>query len=103
VTARAFILIDAVPNRENDVYESVLKFPGVVAARRLKQRVGQGDVLALVEAPTQEELERIISSRMRSLTWVHAIIRIMPHHTMMGPVYGLMEEMYKEADRRKPT
>ena len=100
---RAFVLIDAVPKHEEDVLEALGKFPGVVGRRRLQQRVGQGDIIALLDASDGVELEKLITSRLRSVAWVHAIIRVQPHHTLMGPLLRVMEEMHHEADAAKKS
>lgn len=100
--ARAFAMIDALPRREQDVYEALAKVPAVVSRRLLTQRVGQGDILVLLEAADNTALEKVFTNELRSVQWVHNIIRIQPHHTLMGPVQKLMGEMYAEADAKKP-
>lgn len=98
--ARAFVLIDALPRKEQLVFDSLGKMPAVVSKRMLPQRVGQGDIIALVEATDHDEVERFITNQLRSLNFVHNIIRVQPHQTLLGGVHKLMEEMYKEADAR---
>jgi hypothetical protein len=100
--ARAFVLIDALPNRERDVFDALGKVQAIVGRRLLKQRLGQGDVIALLEAPDEDGLERLITNELRSVPWVHSIRRVMPHHTLFGPVQREMEELHREAEARKP-
>ena len=97
--ARAFVLIDVLPNRDKEVLEALGKMPFVIAKRPLKQRVGQADLIALVEGKDQGELETFITSRMR-MTWVHSVKRVQPHHTMLGWVQREMEEMAREVEAR---
>lgn len=99
--ARAFVLIDVLPNREKEVLEALAKMPFVVAKRPLKQRVGQADLIALIEGQDQAEVETFITSRMR-MSWVHSVKRVMPHHTMLAWVQREMEDMAREVESRRP-
>ncbi|HEV8360251.1 MAG TPA: hypothetical protein VGR28_07350 [Candidatus Thermoplasmatota archaeon] len=97
---RAFVLIDALPKREKDVFDSLGKVQGVIGRRLLPQRVGQGDIIVLLEAPDADGLERLITNQLRSVPNVHTIIRVLPHATLLGPVRALMDEMYREVEAR---
>lgn len=98
---RAFVLIDALPKREQDVFVALAKVPGVIARRMLPQRAGQGDLLVLVEAPDAAGLERLMTNQLRSVGGVHNIIRLRTDATLLGPLQKLMREMYEEADAGK--
>lgn len=97
--AHAFVLIDALPSKEKDVLEALGGWPFVVSRRLLKQRVGQADIIALIEGKDQAELETFIISRMRN-SWIHSVKRVQPHHTMLAWVQREMEDMMREVEAR---
>lgn len=98
---QTFVLIDALPKREQDVYEALGRLPFVVSRRLLPHRAGQGDILALVETADKMELERRLTNDLRGVPHVHNIIRLRTDATLLGPLSKAMEEMYHEAQRRK--
>jgi DNA-binding Lrp family transcriptional regulator len=100
MVARAFVLIDALPSKEKAVFESLGKVPEIISKRLLTQRVGQGDIIVLLQAPDTDGLERLITNQLRSVPNVHTIIRVLPHATLLGPVRALMDEMAREVEAR---
>jgi DNA-binding Lrp family transcriptional regulator len=98
---RAFVLIDALPRRDTEVLESLGKFPQVIAKRALKERVGQADLIALLEGKDQDEIEKLITGHLRGVAGIHTIKRIMPHHTILAPVQLVMEDMYREVEQKR--
>lgn len=98
--ARAFVLLDALPKREQDVFNALDKVSGVVSKRMLPQRAGQGDILVLVEAADDHGLERLLTNEMRSVHGVHNVIRVRADATVLGPLQRLMTQMHAEVEAR---
>lgn len=92
----AFVLLDAMPRREQDLFDSLGKESYVVARRLLKDKVGGADIVALIRGQDEADIERILANQMRSLHWLHSVRRVMAHHTIIGPVRGVMAEMEQE-------
>jgi len=97
----AFVLIDALPRREHDVFKALDRVRAVVSKRLLQDKVAGADIATLVEAEDEVEVERIINNELHDLAWVHSVRRVMAHHTVIGPVRNLMMQMQEEVEARK--
>lgn len=97
--ARAFLLVDALPRREQAVFEALSRIPAVVSKRMLKEKIGNADMLVLLEAADADAVESIIAGQLRGVSGVHTVRRVMLHHTIVGSVQRLMSEMADEVQR----
>ncbi len=98
--ARGFVLIDTVPGREDSVYQSLAKVPAVLARRKLATRAKFYEVLALIEAESPGDLERVTISSVRSIPGVKTVQPITVEFTMTGQLQKVMEEMEREVEKR---
>ena len=98
--SRGFVLIDVVPGREESVLASLAKVPAVLARRKLQSRAKFYEILALLEAETDDDLERVTVSALRSVPGVKTVQPITIEFTMTGPLQKVMEEMEREVDSR---
>lgn len=99
--ARSFVLVDAIPGREDDVYEALGSVPAVRGRRKLTQKVGNADILALVEAADSNGIEKVMTGTLRGISGVHTIRRVALHHTIVGGLRKLMTEIEREVDGSK--
>ncbi|MGQ0535343.1 MAG: hypothetical protein ACT4PT_04650 [Methanobacteriota archaeon] len=100
--SRAFVLIDALPGREDDVFESLSKIPAVIGRRMLAQKVGNAEIIIMVEAKDQDMIEKVVSGQIRGVGGIASVRRVMTHHTIASPLRSVMEEMEKEASKKAP-
>lgn len=99
--AHAFVLVDALNGREQDVFEAVSKVENVIAKRLLQPRVGAADMIVLMHGKDIDEIEKLVAGRLRGIGGVQGVQRMMPHHTVLGQLPKIMREMEMEAEARK--
>lgn len=98
--ARSFVLIDTLPNREQEVFENLGSIPGVLSRRILKQKVGPMGIMILVEAPDTASIEKLVGGQIRNVPWVRSVQRVMPQHTILAPMSAAMAEIERELAAR---
>lgn len=68
---RAIVLVNADVGRETDVYKSIKQIPEVT---EVHTSYGTYDIIAIVNAETNEKLKGIITSRIRSIPSIRSTL-----------------------------
>ncbi|OGI11639.1 hypothetical protein A3K64_00790 [Candidatus Micrarchaeota archaeon RBG_16_36_9] len=63
----AYVLINAVPGREDDFVKNVREIEGVTSAFRVN---GVYDIVAKIKAPTEEGVKNIVTDKIRRLPYL---------------------------------
>ena len=92
-----FALVDAIPGKEDQVFQALAKFPEVVGKRLLAEKVANADIIVMIAAPDGDGAQKIISGKLRGISGVMSIRTVMPEHTIAPKVGKLVMEMEKEA------
>ena len=96
---RAFVLVDTLPGREKDVFNSLGKVPSVILKRMLKEKVGNAEIIVLLETPDPDGVDKILTGQVRGISGVHTVRKVQTHHTLVGPILKVMDEMEREAPK----
>lgn len=99
--ARAFVLIDAMTGREQEVYQAVASLQGVLARRMLQPRAGTMDMVVLLEGKDMDEIDKLVIGKIRAVSGVHSVQRMMPQHSMLGNLPKIIAEIERELAAKK--
>lgn len=67
MTTRAFVLVDAIPGREEDVASALPGLPVVKAFRRLPRKYKNFEFAVVVEGANGDAIERLVVRELRSV------------------------------------